>query len=80
MIVERIEVGELGVNCYVVACESTLQAIVVDPGAEADRIARLIEIRGYSLRMIINTHGHFDHVGGNAHLKRGSLQHSRYTD
>ncbi|NLU41218.1 MAG: MBL fold metallo-hydrolase [Firmicutes bacterium] len=69
MIVERMEVGELGVNCYVVACEPTRQAIVIDPGAEAERIARLIETRGYSLSLIVNTHGHFDHIGGNAHLK-----------
>jgi hydroxyacylglutathione hydrolase len=69
MIVERIEVGELGVNCYIVACESTRQAMVIDPGAEAERIAQLIETRGYSLRLIVNTHGHFDHIGGNAHLK-----------
>lgn len=69
MIVERVEVGELGVNCYIVACESTRHAMVIDPGAEAERIAQLIETRGYSLRLIVNTHGHFDHIGGNAHLK-----------
>lgn len=69
MIVERVEVGELGVNCYIVACESTRQAMVIDPGAEAERVAQLIETRGYSLRLIVNTHGHFDHIGGNAHLK-----------
>jgi hydroxyacylglutathione hydrolase len=69
MIVERMEVGELRVNCYVVACESTRRAIVIDPGAEAERIARLLKARVYSLAMIINTHGHFDHIGGNAYLK-----------
>lgn len=65
MILEPLVVGPLQVNCYIVACESSKEAVVIDPGEEGERILARIAARGLQLKMIINTHGHFDHVGAN---------------
>ena len=63
MILDVLVVGPLQVNCYVVGCESTREAAVIDPGDEADRIAaRLADLR-LRLKTIVLTHAHFDHVG-----------------
>lgn len=59
-------------NCYILGCESTKSAAVIDPGDEADRILKELAKDGLTLKYIINTHGHFDHVGGNYDLKKAS--------
>lgn len=69
MIFDIVEVGPLGVNCCLLGCEETGQGIVVDPGGDVDRILIAIQKRNLTIRTIINTHGHFDHVGGNRQLK-----------
>ena len=61
MNVECLVLGELGVNCYLIT--EGKEAIVIDPGDEAQRIISAIEKRGCSLRKILLTHGHFDHIG-----------------
>ena len=63
MILEVLQVGPLQVNCYVVGCESTREAAVIDPGDEADRILALLAERDLTLKVIILTHAHFDHLG-----------------
>lgn len=65
MILEALVVGPLQVNCYIVGCESSKEALVIDPGEEGERILSRIGALGLQLKMIINTHGHFDHVGAN---------------
>lgn len=69
MIFDIVEVGPLGVNCSLLGCEETGQGIVVDPGGDVDRILGAIQKRKLTIRAIVNTHGHFDHVGGNQQLK-----------
>jgi len=56
-------------NCFILGCESTKEAVVIDPGDDADRI--LIELSKSELKVkyLINTHGHFDHVGANKRMK-----------
>jgi len=65
MIFETIVVGELGVNCYILADSETKEGIVIDPGAEPERILSAVKNSGVKVLTVLNTHGHFDHVGGN---------------
>jgi hydroxyacylglutathione hydrolase len=65
MIFETIVVGELGVNCYLLADSETKEGIVIDPGAESGKILSAIRANGVKVLHILNTHGHFDHIGGN---------------
>ena len=67
MRIERIVVGPLETNCYVISCEETGRAVVVDPGAEPERILRAVE--GLEVVAILDTHGHYDHVGANGQVK-----------
>jgi len=66
---KEVVVGALETNCYLVYCEETLQCAVVDPGAEPERI--FLEIAEAELKpvVIINTHGHVDHIGANRDMK-----------
>lgn len=68
MIVQEVVVGPLQVNCFIVGCEVTKQALVVDPGEDGERILKAAAAAGLTVAMIVNTHGHFDHVGANAYL------------
>ena len=67
-LVETVVVGPLQVNCYLVACPKTLEALVIDPGDEGARILAAVRAAGWKVAGIVNTHGHFDHVGGNRAL------------
>jgi glyoxylase-like metal-dependent hydrolase (beta-lactamase superfamily II) len=64
----RLVVGPLEVNCYVICCRQTGEAAVIDPGADSARIIQRIETRGWRPVMILNTHGHIDHVSANADI------------
>lgn len=57
-----LPVGMLQVNCYVLSCERTGAAIVIDPGDEADEILALLARHGLKLSRILATHAHFDHL------------------
>ena len=71
MIFEVLVVGPLAVNCFIIGCEKSKEGVVVDPGGDADRIIAAVSRLGLRISRVINTHGHFDHVGGNGEvLKR----------
>jgi len=69
MIVEVIEVGPLQVNCVILGCEATRKAVVIDPGADIERIEASLSKHRLTVDLILNTHGHFDHIGANRALK-----------
>ncbi len=56
-----LPVGQLQANCYLVWDEDR-NAVMIDPGDEADRLLRIIDKRGLSLQAILLTHAHFDHM------------------
>ncbi|MGE4357948.1 MAG: MBL fold metallo-hydrolase [Candidatus Omnitrophota bacterium] len=65
MKIEKIVVGELETNCYIVYDEITRQALVIDPGGEAGKIRIIMDKKNLNCLFIINTHGHIDHIGAN---------------
>lgn len=65
----KIPVGCLETNCYLAYSENTKECAVIDPGADGDKIIDMIERHSLDPIMIINTHGHFDHVGANKDIK-----------
>lgn len=69
MIIRTLEVGPIMANCYILGCEETKEAVVIDPGDEADRILMTLAQDNLKVKYIINTHGHFDHVGANKELR-----------
>jgi glyoxylase-like metal-dependent hydrolase (beta-lactamase superfamily II) len=69
MIIDTLAVGPIMANCYILGCEETRLAAVIDPGDEPERILAALARNNLKARCILNTHGHFDHVGGNAQLK-----------
>lgn len=69
MLFETIVVGPLGVNCFILGDKQSNEGVVVDPGADCDLILETVARFGITVKFIINTHGHFDHVGCNRRLK-----------
>lgn len=69
MTFDIVVVGPLGVNCCLLGCEATGQGVIVDPGGDLEQIMAVVQKRGLSVATIINTHGHFDHVGVNRRVK-----------
>lgn len=70
MIIEELTVTAFQQHARIVACETTHQAICIDPGDEAERIVEMLERRRLKLQAIALTHAHLDHVGGVAALKK----------
>ena len=69
MIHEILPVGMLQCNCSIFGDEKTRDAIVVDPGDEIDKISALLAKHGLTVKAIVITHAHIDHVAG-AHKLR----------
>jgi len=65
MKVEKLVVGEMQANCYLVWDEQSKEAVVIDPGGDPDTIIDAISRNSLKVIHIINTHGHVDHVEAN---------------
>jgi hydroxyacylglutathione hydrolase len=70
MILETFPVGPLHCNCTILGDEVTHEAMVVDPGDNIPEILSRLRKHGLTLRQIVVTHAHIDHVGGAAQLRK----------
>ena len=68
MIIKQLPVGPIQTNCYIAGCEETKEGVVIDPGEEAGRILAEVKALGLTIKYILNTHAHFDHILANAPL------------
>ena len=69
MIIRQLKIGYMDNFCYLVGCEKTRKALVIDPGSDVERIVSEAEVEGLEIESIVNTHAHGDHTAGNAKLK-----------
>lgn len=58
-----LTLGLYETNCYIIYDETTKTAVLTDPGYEPERILNKLDALGLTLKAILFTHGHFDHVG-----------------
>ncbi len=72
MRIETLVVGALQTNCYVVWDELEKKAVILDPGGDAGMILDTVGRLGVHVTHVINTHGHFDHIGANAEVLRST--------
>ena len=72
MIQKALTVGLLEVNCYILGDEETKEAVVIDPGGDEAEILETLKHHNLQLKLIIDTHGHFDHVDANQPLKEAT--------
>jgi len=70
MIHEILSVGPLQCNCSILGDETSREAIVVDPGADIPAIQAILKRHGLTVKQIIITHAHIDHIAGAQQLKR----------
>ena len=79
MIQKVLPVGRLMCNCQILVCPKTFEAVLVDPGDEADRILKEIAIieaqigAQLKVRALLHTHAHFDHIGATRAVKESLL-------
>jgi hydroxyacylglutathione hydrolase len=75
LLVESFPVGPLGCNCSIVACTDTKEAAVVDPGGDVDKIIERLKAHGLTVKYLLHTHAHFDHIMGSRGMreKTGAL-------
>lgn len=69
MEITLLTVGAYQTNCYIVTADDK-SAVVIDPGAEADKIINKAKELGAKVKYILLTHGHFDHIGAADAVKR----------
>lgn len=72
MILETFPVGPLQCNCTVLGDETSREAMVIDPGDNIPQILAVLKKHRLTLKQIVVTHGHIDHVGGAVQLKKAT--------
>lgn len=59
-----LPLGPIQTNCFIVADDVTKDAVVIDPGWSGRKVVSVLDERGWTLRAVLLTHAHFDHLGG----------------
>ena len=70
MIIKQLLIGSWDVFCYIIACQKSKEALVLDPSAEVERIYTTARQDNLSIKYIFNTHRHHDHTAGNRPLQK----------
>jgi len=68
LLLQRLELGPISTNCYLLADKQAGELAVVDPAGDFEVLTAAIEQTGCQVKYIFNTHGHWDHIGANARL------------
>jgi glyoxylase-like metal-dependent hydrolase (beta-lactamase superfamily II) len=72
MLIRQMTVGSMAVCCYLVTCEKTRKAMLIDPGGDEKEVLAMIDKEKATLEYIVNTHGHPDHVCGNGLIRKAT--------
>lgn len=67
--IKKLILSICGTNCYILHNSETKEGIIIDPAADPDDIDRNVRLLGVSIKAILLTHGHFDHIGAAEKLK-----------
>lgn len=70
MILRQLKTGRMANFTYIIGDEGSGEAAVVDPHAEIDRVLAEADRQGLRVKLVLNTHGHWDHTAGNAEVVR----------
>lgn len=71
LLIERIVIGPLQTNCYIISCEISGNSFIIDPGDEAVKISNFIRRNEFIPKGILLTHAHSDHIGGVKIIRNG---------
>ena len=69
LIHESVSVGSFQCNCHVLADERTKEAVIIDPGDEPDEILAIVKDLGVTVKALLHTHCHLDHITGTRAVK-----------
>ena len=67
--INKIMSGIIEENCYIVYDSETLKSVIVDPGEDGDKIIKEIEKNGFIPELLVNTHGHYDHISSDEQIR-----------
>jgi hydroxyacylglutathione hydrolase len=68
MLIETLQLGPVETNCYIFSPDNK-RAVIIDPATDADEILAHVGALGLEPVAVVNTHGHLDHIGGNAAIR-----------
>ena len=72
MIVKQLTLGMVETNCYLAGCEESGEGVIIDPADEAGLILAEVEKAGLTIKYVLNTHAHFDHILANGDVVKAT--------